>query len=112
MSDSKKQRALKTSNKGPNPRADNGKVKMKAGVSGGDSPVCYSCYSLLIMLKAFVSGSTFIPGFQNNNNALIHVRGLSEKGDDEGEFEVYEDDWEELGVNRPTGIFALLGETQ
>lgn len=77
VSDSKKQRALKTSNKGPNPRADNGKVKMKAGVSGGDSP--------------------------NNNNALIHVRGLSEKGDDEGEFEVYEDDWEELGVNRPTG---------
>uniref|UniRef100_W6ND91 Ankyrin repeat, PH and SEC7 domain containing n=1 Tax=Haemonchus contortus TaxID=6289 RepID=W6ND91_HAECO len=33
----------------------------------------------------------------------MRVRRLSETGDEGDEYEVYEDDWEEMGANRPTG---------
>ncbi|XGW04309.1 hypothetical protein V3C99_015459 [Haemonchus contortus] len=40
---------------------------------------------------------------QDNKRVLMRVRRLSETGDEGEDYEVYEDDWEEMGANRPTG---------
>ncbi|VDL66201.1 unnamed protein product, partial [Nippostrongylus brasiliensis] len=40
---------------------------------------------------------------EENDREIIWVKRLTDKDADVGDFEVFEDDWEELNVNRPTG---------
>ncbi|EPB72787.1 ankyrin repeat protein [Ancylostoma ceylanicum] len=39
----------------------------------------------------------------NHHHTLIRVHRMSEGGENAGDFEVFEDDWEEIGANRATG---------
>ncbi|EYC43116.1 hypothetical protein Y032_0502g2614 [Ancylostoma ceylanicum] len=43
------------------------------------------------------------PDDANHHHTLIRVHRMSEGGENAGDFEVFEDDWEEIGANRATG---------